>query len=188
MCSMIRGVGFRYVVFVMLFVLASIPSLAIDEPKDLLDKAINDLIAQTQNAKVKAMNSVGGIGTQSRRPGGLPAENPMSPAGRCCGSNMEAIRDADRRARELLQVIRYELKSRNRQEGVSTIRSMNAQLDEMGIRVRQFAGTGEKDLAVDFLKRAQSALALLRKSKTELDSCCGDLIPKLPAKAVKNEG
>ncbi len=188
MYSKIRGIGFRCMAIAVLLVAATVPTLAMEEPKDLLDVAINDMIAQAQNAKIKAMNSIGGMGTQSRRPGGLAPKNSMSPAGRCCTGNMDAIRDADRRIREMLQALRYELRTRNRQEGVATIRAMNAHLDEMELRVRQFAGTGEKDLAVDFLKRAQSALGRLRKTKIELDTYCGDLIPKLPPKPVKNEG
>jgi|GEM_PF-5121338 len=59
---------------------------------------------------------------------------------------------------------------------------MRAHLDEADLKIRQFAGTGEKDLAVKFLEQAQSALSRLQEAKTGLNDCCEDLLPKMPPK------
>lgn len=187
MVSKIRSAGFLCVAVVVLLVAVSVPALAMEKPKDLLDKAINQLTAQTQNAKVKVMNNTGGIGLPSRKIGQRAEKSSMSPAGRCCNSNMNVIREASIRLREMLQVLRYELRTLDRKQGAGTIREMNIYLDEVDLRVRQFAGTGEKNLAVDFLEMAQHAVTQLRQSKTELDACCSDLLPKMPVKPVKAE-
>ena len=157
-------------------------SQAMEEPKDLLDQAIRQMAAYTQNAKIKVMNQAGGLGIQTNRPGSLPSKAKLSPAGRCCNENLNIIRDASGRIREIIRVLRYELKNQNRLEGKDVLRSMSAHLDEADLRIRQFAGTGEKDLAVKFLEQAQSALSRLQEAKTGLNDCCDDLLPKMPPK------
>ena len=171
-----------------LVLLIAAPALAMEEPKDQLDKEINTLQLYIHNAIVKVKHGITPMRTAPRGPVAVQRSARMAPAGTCCESNLIAVADATFRLREMLSGLRYQFRDDAKLTGVASIRAMASHLDEMEGRVRQFAGTGETEIAIKFLELALNAVNNLREEKQTLDGCCGDRLPRLAPPAGANEG
>jgi len=176
------------ILVIALVLLITSPALAMEEPKDQLDKEINTLQLYLHNAISKVNNEITPLGKAPRGPVAVERQARMAPAGRCCESNLIAVSDATHRLREMLRYLRYEFREDEKRAGVASLRAMGGHLDEMEGRVRQFAGTGEKEIAIKFLELALTAVNNLRTEKLELDACCGERLPQLAPPTLENEG
>jgi hypothetical protein len=164
------------------------PAAAMVEPKDQLDKELNKIEAFLHNALVKVKHKTTSMGTAPRGPVAVERDARMAPAGRCCEANIIAIADASGRLREMLLGLRYQFREKEKRAGSASVRAILFHLDDIGGRVKQFAGTGEQDFAVKFLELALAAMTNLREEKLDLDACCADLLPKLEPAAPENKG
>ena len=164
---------------IVLSLLMAAPALALEKPKDQLDKEMNLMEAFIQNALVKVKNNTVGMGAASRGPAAVQRDARMSPSGQCCEANILAIADASGRWREILQGLRDRFRENEKRSGVASVRAMLFHVDDIEGRVRQFAGTGEREFAVQFLELALAAMTNLREEKLDLEACCADLLPKL---------
>ena len=126
------------------------------------------------------------MGTAPKGPVAVERDARMAPAGRCCEANIIAIADASGRIREMLNALRYQLREKEQRAGTASVRTILFHLDDIGGRVKQFAGTGEQDFAIKFLELALVAMTNLREEKLDLDACCGDLLPKLEPAVQEN--
>ena len=178
--KMIRGIS----ALVLAFMIAA-PAMAKVEPKDQLDVEMNTMEAFLHNALVKVKHKISGMGTAPKGPVAEQRDARMSPVGRCCEANIIAIADASARLREIFQGLRYQFRETEKRAGVASVRAMLFHLDDMEGRVRQFAGTGEENLAIQFLELSLVAMKNLRDEKLDLEACCGDLLPKVQPAAPK---
>ncbi len=156
------------------------PVVAVEEPKDQMDKEMNRMEVRLHNSMVKIKNEVGAMGAASQGPVARKRDAQMTPAGRGNEDNLIVIADAAANLRGMLRNLRYQFRDNEKRAGSASVRAMGFQLDEMESRVKQFAGTGEKELAMRFLELAMLAVRNLRQEKLELEACCGELLPKLP--------
>ena len=166
------------VILVLVALIAS-PAAAMEEPKDRLDQEINKLQVYLHNALVKVKNETIAMGAAPRGPLAQERDARMAPAGRCCESNIMAVADATGKLREMFQNLRSRFRESEKRAGVASVRAMGFHLDDMEGRVRQFAGTGEKEFAIKFLELAINAVNSLREEKLDLEACCADLLPPL---------
>jgi hypothetical protein len=156
------------------------PVKAVEKPKDQMDKEMNRLEVRLHNSMVKMKNEIGALGAAPQGPVAQKRDAKMVPAGRGCEDNLIVIADAAAHLREMLRNLRYQFRDNEKRAGNASVRAMGFHLDDMESRVKQFAGTGEKELATKFLELAMLAVRNLREEKLKLDACCGELLPKLP--------
>ena len=155
------------------------PAVAVEKPKDQMDKELNRLEVRLHNSMVKVKNELGRMGPMSQGPVANRRAAKTVPAGIGCKENLLVISEASATLREMFRSLRHQFRNSEKQAGAASVRAMAFHLDDMETRVREFAGTGEKDLAMSFLEMAMAAVKNMRDEKLDLDACCGEFLPKL---------